>query len=281
MAKRGSFFIAIALIIILAETSLLAKVDANPYYHAGEVSPDSQTFPPEISVLAPVNHTFYSKDNLPLIFNVTPPQSKTAFSTSIKYVAYQADWVGKTINVFNGGSGNDPSLSLYLSDIPEGEHSILIQAFGLVSYLVGPLTLKDARIDSESEIIFTIDTKTPIVSIFNIQNVSSKESPSLAFKVNEIASKSSYVIDNQQNVTIQGNTTLPILPVGEHNVTVYAWDFAGNIGKSEQSFFVVQQPEPIKSEPLPITNIAITIIVIILVIASLSLLFRRQRLRKI
>ena len=74
--------------------------------------------------------------------------------------------------------------------------------------------------------------------------------------VNETTSTVSYVLDNSQNITIVGNTTLHDLPVGEHNLTLYAWDLAGNVGASQTALFNVQVPEPILSEPFPIVTVA-------------------------
>lgn len=46
-----------------------------------------------------------------------------------------------------------------------------------------------------------------------------------------------YAIDNGLNVTITGNTTLPQLPDGFHNITVYATDPAFNTGASNTAYF--------------------------------------------
>jgi len=107
--------------------------------------------------------------------------------------------------------------------------------------------------------------------------VSSNQESFLAFTVNEPMSSASYCLDGQRNITINGNTTLPNLSAGQHNVTVYTYDLAGNIEKSESTFFVTQQLEPIQSKPFPITNISIIITVIMLTLASFYLLFRRHR----
>jgi hypothetical protein len=62
----------------------------------------------------------------------------------------------------------------------------------------------------------------------------------LNFTVSESASKLSYVLDGQDDVPIEGNTTLTGLSAGVHNVTVYAWDAAGNVGASETITFTVE-----------------------------------------
>lgn len=241
----------------------------------GMVPPDSETFPSKISVATPINNTVYAVNRLPLIFNVTTPQSTTAVSTIVQTVTYQADWMDKTVDVFMGGQ-EQVSLSLQLSNIPEGNHSIIIQTLGSGLYDEGS-SYKEFRISSSSEIKFKIDTTIPIISLQQIENVSLKEGIPLVFMVNEPISEVTYVIDNQQNITIQGNATIPYLPAGKHNVTVFASDLAGNFGKSEATFFVVQQPEPIEAGLFPITNVAIIISIIILSIATFYLLYRRHR----
>ena len=183
----------------------------------------------------PINNTVYAVNRLPLIFNVTTPQSTTAVSTIVQTVTYQADWMDKTVDVFMGGQ-EQVSLSLQLSNIPEGNHSIIIQTLGSGLYDEGS-SYKEFRISSSSEIKFKIDTTIPIISLQQIENVSLKEGIPLVFMVNEPISEVTYVIDNQQNITIQGNATIPYLPAGKHNVTsIFASDLAGNFRQIRSNF---------------------------------------------
>jgi hypothetical protein len=46
------------------------------------------------------------------------------------------------------------------------------------------------------------------------------------------------------NMLVTWNSALSNLDVGNHNLTVYAYDFAGNIGASETIFFTVAEPFP-------------------------------------
>ena len=43
---------------------------------------------------------------------------------------------------------------------------------------------------------------------------------------------------------------MPKLPSGEHNVTVYAWDAAGNVGASETVTFTVAEPDIFPTVPV-------------------------------
>ncbi len=94
-------------------------------------------------------------------------------------------------------------------------------------------------------------------------SVANKTYPSdnvpLNFTINGNTAQITYSLDEQANVTIPGNTTLTGLSVGDHNVTVYAWDIAsGNTGASQTANFnvahmisAVVQP----TQPFPITTV--------------------------
>jgi hypothetical protein len=58
------------------------------------------------------------------------------------------------------------------------------------------------------------------------------------------------VLDGGETLTVEGNTTLTGLSNGEHNVTVYAADLAGNNGTSETRYFNIDVPEPFPTAPV-------------------------------
>jgi hypothetical protein len=274
--KRNAVFAVIFVVLVLIGIQEVEVTKANPYSFAGEVPPDSETFPPAISISSPKNNTAYATNRLQLVFNVTAPQSKTASSTIVQIVTYQADWMDKTVDVFMGGQ-EQVSLSLQFSNIPEGPHRIIIQAVGSGVYMEG-LSYKEFRISSSSELRFSIDTIPPTITIKETLNTTSDQEIPLDFIVNETTSTVSYVLDNNQNVTIVGNTTLHDLPVGGHNLTFYAWDLAGNVGASQTALFTVQVPEPILSEPFPIvTVVAVSLVGIAVVCAGLLVYFKKHK----
>jgi len=97
----------------------------------------------------------------------------------------------------------------------------------------------------------------PAISIVSPENKTyTVNRVDLTFTVSESTSWIGYSLDGQANRTIAGNTTLTDLPNGEHNVTVYAQDNAGNMGASETIYF------SIKTEPFPTTWIAVAIAII-------------------
>jgi hypothetical protein len=97
---------------------------------------------------------------------------------------------------------------------------------------------------------FNIDATSPFVSILYPENDSYESNENrldvtLNFTVNEPVSQLTYSLDGQTNVTVAGNTTLAGLAYGAHNVTVYAWDTAGNTGVSETvTFTIAEKTEP-------------------------------------
>ena len=118
--------------------------------------------------------------------------------------------------------------------------------------LYGPIpdgmhTLKVYSIFSDilpvaSTVNFTVDTTPPTVSILSLQNkIYNSSNIPLIFTVNETTSLITYIIDDKVN-TINGNTTLTGLQDGDHKLTVYATDDAGNARASETIDFNVQVP---------------------------------------
>jgi hypothetical protein len=65
----------------------------------------------------------------------------------------------------------------------------------------------------------------------------------LLFQVNE-SSQISYSLDGQDKIMVSGNTTLNELPKGDHNMTFYVTDTAGNTAASETIHFSITEPFP-------------------------------------
>jgi hypothetical protein len=88
--------------------------------------------------------------------------------------------------------------------------------------------------------------------------------------VNKPAAWLGYSLDGQENVTINGNTTIAGLPNGLHDVTVYAKDSFENTGASEPISFSVEAP-------FPTTLIAASVAAVAVVIAGLLLYFKKRK----
>lgn len=90
------------------------------------------------------------------------------------------------------------------------------------------------------------------------------------FTVDEPVSQVAYSLDGQTNMTVVGNTALANLTYGKHNVTVYAWDAAGNIGASKTIDFTV-------AEPFPSTLVFVTSVGIAVAVIGLVVYFKKRK----
>ena len=280
MRKKAAALITALLITAAAGTILVNLAAANPYFFRGFVSPDKETYPPVITITSPSNNTAYNTSPLPLTFNVTAPQSRTASSTGVDNVAYKADWQNEAIDVLQGGQG-EPSFDLLLSNIPEGQHSITIKARGIGTYMnEEELSYTWFFISSTATVSFTIDYTAPTVSVLSLVNMTYDVSDfPLYFSANEPVSQIAYNLDGKENNTISGNTTLTGVINGDHNLTIYAEDDAGNVGKSDTISFTVAVPEP-ESEPFPTVPVAAVSAASITAVGTASLLLTRRKRSK-
>jgi len=122
----------------------------------------------------------------------------------------------------------------------------------------------------------TIDTIPPNITLLSPQEgkFSTSDVP-LDFAVDEPVSQAAYSLDGAGNVTVTGNTTLSGLSVGEHNLNVYAWDAAGNVGSSENLVFTITEQETIT--PLSIVLVAAAAGAVAVAVAGLLFYLRKRK----
>ena len=202
----------------------------------------------QISIFSPQNEIYNFNEDIPVEFAVN--------RTSIVSMGFALDEQSNVIIPRN--------TTLY-GPISDGIHTLRV-------YSVFSDILPVA-----STVKFTVDTTPPNVRVLSLQSkvYNSSEIP-LVFSVNETASLITYILDGQV-YTINGNTTLTILQDGEHKLTVYATDEAGNARASETIDFKVQVPVP------PQVALAILPPMAIVLIGGLSLLIyieKRKQLAK-
>ena len=130
-------------------------------------------------------------------------------------------------------------------------------------------------------VMFTVDTSItipPKISLVSIEN-KTYDTPNipLNFTINKMATQIKYSLDGEENITISGNTTLTGLANGNHNLTVYATDDAGNTGTSETIDFTVEAPEP---ESFPITLVVAVSGASLAVVAAALLVYLKKRKRE-
>jgi len=110
-------------------------------------------------------------------------------------------------------------------------------------WVYGPQIAKYATNDQYTP--FGYGTTPPVIEVVSpVKQTYNASSVSLDFMVNKPAVWMGYSLDGQDNVTINGNTTLDGLANGLHNVTVYARDELENTGTSETITFTVDAPFP-------------------------------------
>jgi len=83
-----------------------------------------------------------------------------------------------------------------------------------------------------------IDIIYPVNATYGVTSIS------LNFTVDKATSWIGYSLDGAANVTITGDTMLPDLSLGSHNIIVYANDTEGNMGVSDRIYFMVATEAP-------------------------------------
>lgn len=192
--------------------------DSNSPFAIVVISSQTVVFTLKPSILSIEQNKTYNTANIPLAFDM--PESAS--------ISYSLDeQPNRTI------SGNST-----LKGLTDGTHNIIVYAMDTIGNIV-----------SSDSFYFTIDTTFPRISVQSPENktydtaYNATDVP-LNFTVSESVSQIIYSLDGQDNVTVAGNATLTGLLDGEHNITVYATDIAGNIGASETIYFSVTAPFP-------------------------------------
>jgi hypothetical protein len=242
--------------------------------------------PPTIELQSPLNGTVFVLGNVSLAFTITKPDvgrsggwiddsstydSLTSLRNGVIDVSVeldgQPDYSFLEVNSLLSSPFNS---SLNMGDLEDGEHSVRVHVSckGVVLWAVatsGGVQVTNERsiryTASSSIVYFAVDTTAPTVSILSVENKTYETTDFLLeFEVGEPSVNLMYCLDGQGNVTLAGNATVMSLGYGEHNLTVYAGDEAGNIGTSETIFFTVTK------EIFP-TSLVIAIVVLVSAVA--------------
>jgi hypothetical protein len=286
-------FILALLSSTVAGTKLVKKVEAYPPYE-----PDAESLI-TISVSSPEHNKLYNTKTVKLNFYVTVGENTSR--SLISNICYETDWQkeNKTLFSFDGYflreawvqlSGprtfTDPIStsfqSLELTDIPEGNHSIKIYAtvwhYSSIEKLQSAfeyyLQYRDLTMANRSAaVFFAVDTVSPKIVFSSPKNLTYDSSDVFVnFTVDELFSKCLYSLDGKDNVTIAENMTLAGLLDGEHSLTLFAIDTAGNIGSSETIYFSVDVPEP-----FPTTLVIASVITVAVVGVGLFVYFKKRK----
>ena len=231
---------------------LLIVAEANPFN------------PVACTVYSPQNNTVYGNSTVEFSFKIDPiVECKYCYSLDEQKLKYV--YLEKTSLNDSYGEPLPPVLyrSIELADLSDGQHNLTIQHLYKYWFFENQWW---APLDAS--VIFYVDTTAPEIINFSV-NVTDTADGLLNFTIDEETSWVGYSLDNQANVTINSNTTLKGLPVGSHNVTVYAEDKAGNMGASETLCFTVEEPFP--------TSLVIASVIIIVVVVAVFLLVRKHK----
>ena len=182
-------------------------------------------------------------DITPPSISIISPQNTTYTTTSINLqftVDEETSWMGYSLDGQNNVTLTENILNL--TALANGSHNITVYANDT-----------GGNMGASETIYFTVDNAPPVVSVLTPENKTyyAAEIP-LNFTVNEEASKITYCLDEQENVTISGNTTLTV-PYGLHSITVYANDTDGNTGTSETISFTIAKENETEPPPPPAT----------------------------
>jgi hypothetical protein len=241
-------------IIVYAEHSygsITQRDISTVIFNIGDTIPINELTPPVISKFTIENKT-YSSTNLSANFNV---------DKAVVWTGYCIDKENLTITDWWNTAASARSFSFTLKELTEGSHTIAVYAedtFG--------------NIGTSESVNFVVDTTAPNLTILSIENKTyDSANVPLDFAVNEPVSQISYSLDGKENASIAGNSTLTGLSNGVHNVTVYAWDEAGNVAVSKTMAFFVAVSFP--TATVTTISTAVTIAVII----GLLVYFKRRK----
>ena len=223
---------------------------------------------PRISLLQPeINGIIRENETVTVVFNVTMPQSwnwtatwdgrvVNMFVGTIKNVTCTLDKTQIVSNttkfggeVFNTNKNTTIQYAKCVGNLSAGKHTLTISVSAHTYYLAKyPIY---SNYDVSTSVMWTfivggyppdITNLSPEKSTYNTSDIP------LVFRVNQTTSWAGYSIDNQANVTANGNVTLTDLTEGNHSIVIYANDTFGNMGKSGAAFFNIILPTP---TPLP------------------------------
>ena len=190
----------------------------------------------------------YSCDSLGNPQDYFPKKTTAYFNVSLRNLAHDPKNISIYLTVqdeLNVPIGSDqlnttipPDISIYYI------MSVFIPKWAYVGIATGYVSvfLEGTVVETESTnlLIGPEDLIPPVIRLLSPENVTYETEPiPLVFAVNERTSWIGYSLNNLENVTLAGNTTLPNLPNGSYRIIVYANDTSGNVGSSEEIYFTI------------------------------------------
>ena len=265
--KRKTILVYALLSVLIASMAGLENVNvsnANPI-----VNVPSTTDQPIVSLVSPINGTILqAQQNETIIFNVAMPQSwySGVFSEGTirnvscildqEQILFNDTIYGRDAPVTErAGWVYFPPANAYVRSINYSQNVGLLPAgLHILKISVAADTWSRSQYveryqDNSAVVTYSFMVSAPpTITLLPVENSSYNGTIfPLVFNVNATTSWSGYSLDNQANVTTNGNATLTDLAEGNHSLVVYANDTFGNMGKSDTILFNVILPTPTPS----------------------------------
>jgi hypothetical protein len=187
-------------------------------------------------------------------------------SKSVEELDYPLYWYRTTVKA-----------NVKLPTLSEGTHNITVYYGWQYQGIPENPSLERYEVFAQRTVKFSIDESPPTISGLSISNKTyNLEDIPLNFDVDENTSWAAYNLDNQGNVTIQGNVTLTGLSDGYHSIVVYANDTLGNMGESETVFFTIDTLKTPIGEPLTPAIVLVSVILIVMGVVLLTYFKKRK-----
>jgi hypothetical protein len=272
--KRKAFALALVLALML---SAVAGIQLSHLAKANFLFPPGN---PLITIKSPTDTTY---NITTLALEVTFRTYKTAYEGGgvSRHFTYTLDGQNpENITIRNSRVDMNPGGDVFfwgeanLVNLTEGLHSLTVRVvfdYAPTPYYDGSTQYYGPyHTESEETVNFRIDIGSPKVVLLSLENktYSTTDVP-LNFTVSKPDTQVTYSLDGRENVTTVRNTTLTNLPSGEHNLTVYAEDTAGNVGFSETIRFNI--------EPFPTTLVIASVITVAVAGAGLTVYFKKRK----
>ena len=205
--------------------------------HTLEISVEDAYFPGSMTIFY-----LWASSTVSFMVDTTPPSITNLSLENITYTSSNVQLnftVNKTTSWLGYSLDNQGNVTIAgnttLAGLSNGSHSLLVYANDTAG-----------NMGKSETVFFTIDTSTPspspeitVISPYNT-TYSSDTGFILTIYVNQPTSWIGYSIDGHANVTLTGPVRISGatgLIDGYHNITVYANDTAGNMGKSDTVYF--------------------------------------------
>jgi hypothetical protein len=223
---------------------------------------------PNLIILSPLPNEVLRGNTVSVRLNISSP------AWPINSVYYKADWQEGMHRIYSVNNHTSTrmlyrlSITANFTHIPDGTHRLTFYA-----------NIHDGS-QGSSSVDFTINAPPSIVILSPENKTYETADLPLNFTVNKPMKWAGYSLDEKENITVTGNSTITSLTDGFHSITVYANDTSGNIGASQTMNFSVDKPIVIK--PLNSTQTIITVAVAIAVVVAIGVglqIYRKKHKR--